>query len=105
MPKRQSVKTHKSDEVQGVGSFVVTTEVKVKEIRVLRKRAADPDLDAFEEGIKLLAKHVVKWNWVDDEGKPLPSPKDNLEVMDDLTDGESQYLTNLLIGEKGAAKN
>jgi len=105
MPKRQSVKTHKSDEVQGEGSFVVTTAVKVREIRQIRKYAADENFDEFEGGINLLAKHVVKWNWVDDEGKSLPSPKEDPKVIDELTNGESEYLVGLLMGGKDEAKN
>jgi len=105
MPKRQSVKTHKSDEVQGEGSFVVTTAVKVKEIREIRKHAADPEFDDFEGGIALLAQHIVKWNWQDDEGKDLPCPKDDPKVIDDLTNEESEFLVGLLMGEKGSSKN
>jgi hypothetical protein len=105
MPKRRSVVTHKSDEVQGEGSFVVTTAVKVKEIREIRKHAADPDFDDFEGGIGLLAAHIVKWNWVDDEGKPLPSPNEDPKVIDELTNEESEYLVGLLMGEKGSSKN
>ena len=105
MPKRQSVKTHKSDEVQGEGSFVVTTEVKVKEIREIRKAAKDKDYDDFEGGIKLLAEHVVKWNWVDDEGKDLPCPKEDPTVIDELTNQESEFLVGLLMGSKDEAKN
>jgi len=105
MPKRQSVKSHKSDEVQGEGSFVITTAVKVREIREIRKRAADPEFDDFEGGIKLLAGHVVKWNWVDDEDKPLPCPKDDPSVIDELTNEGSEYLVGLLMGGKDEAKN
>jgi len=105
MPKRQSVKTHKSDEVQGEGSFVVTTEVKIREIRQIRKQAADPEFDDFEGGIGLLAEHIVRWNWVDDEGKPLPCPKDDPKVIDELTNEESEFLVGLLMGGKDEAKN
>lgn len=105
MAKRRSVVTHKSDEVQGEGSFVVTTAVKVKEIRQIRKHAKDTDFDEFEGGIALLAKHVIKWNWVDDEGKPLPCPKDDPKVIDELTNEESEFLVGLLMGGKEEAKN
>lgn len=105
MPKRQSVKTHKSDIVQGEGSFVVTTAVKVREIRQIRKHAADEDFDDFEGGISLLAKHVIRWNWVDDAGQPLSCPKDDPKVIDELTNEESEYLVGLLMGEQGEAKN
>jgi hypothetical protein len=105
MPKRQSVKTYKSDIVQGEGSFVKTTAVKVKEIRQIRKHAKDEDFDDFEGGIKLLADHIIKWNWVDDEGQPLPCPKDDPEVINELTNEESEYLVGLLMGERGESKN
>jgi len=105
MPKRQSVKKHNSAEVQGEGSFVVTTAVKVKEIRQIRKNAADPDFDDFEGGVALLANHIIEWNWVDDEGKPLPCPKEDPQVVDELTNEESEFLVNLLMGNKGEAKN
>ena len=105
MPKRQSVRKHDASEVQGEDAFVITTAVKVKEIREIRKQAADPEHDDFEGGIKLLAKHIVKWNWVDDEGKPLPCPKDDPEVIDDLTNEESEYLVGLLMSGKDEAKN
>ena len=105
MPRRQSVKRHDASEVQGEEAFVVTTEVKVKEIRQIRKAAKDGDYDDFEGGIGLLAKHVVKWNWVDDEGNPLPCPKDVPSVIDELTNEESEFLVGLLMGGKDEAKN
>jgi len=105
MPKRQSVKKHDASEVQGEGAWVTTSEVKVKEIRVIRKQSADPEFDDFEGGIALLARHIVAWNWVDDEGKPLPSPKNDPKVMDELTNAESEFLVDLLMGEKGSSKN
>lgn len=105
MAKRTSVVTHKSDEVQGEGSFVVTTAVKVKEIRQIRKNATDPKYDDFEGGIGLLAAHIVKWNWVSDEGKPLPCPKDDPKVIDELTNEESEFLVGLLMGSPDDAKN
>ena len=105
MPKRQSVKKHDASVVQGEGSFVITTAVKVKEIREIRKHAADEDFDDFEGGIALLAKHIIKWNFVDDEGNPLSCPKDDPTVIDDLTNEESEFLVGLLMGEKGESKN
>jgi hypothetical protein len=105
MPKRQSVKKHDSSEVQGEGSFVVTTAVKVKEIRKIRKHATDPEFDDFEGGIELLAGHVIKWNWVDDDGDPLPSPVEDPKVIDELTNDESEYLVGLLMGGKEESKN
>lgn len=98
MSKRRSVQKHPCDKVQGEGSYVILSAVKVREIRILRKMGDDPDFDEFEGGIKLLARHIVDWNWVDDEGKPLPKPKEDAEVIDELTNEESEFLVGLLIG-------
>lgn len=105
MPKRKSVKKHDASEVQGEGAFVVTTAVKVKEIREIRRLAKTDDFDEFEGGVSMLAKHIIDWNFVDDEGKPLPVPKDRPEVVDELTNEESEFLAELLMGEQGKSKN
>jgi len=98
MPKRQSVKKYPCDEVQGEGSWVVLSAVKVREIRVLRKLGDDPKFDEFEGGVELLTKHIVDWNWQDDNGEPLPKPRETADVIDELTNGETEFLVNLLIG-------
>ena len=98
MPKRKSVKKHDTSEVQGEDSYVLLSGVKVREIRKVRKLAKTEDFDEFEGGISLLAGHIVGWNWVDDEGKLLPVPKDHPEVVDELTNEESVFLTNLMLG-------
>lgn len=105
MPKRQSVKKHDASVVQGEGAFVITTAVKVREIREIRKHASDPEFDDFEGGVALLAKHVIKWNFVDDERNPLPCPKDDPTVIDELTNEESEFLVNLLMGSREESKN
>lgn len=105
MPKRQSVKKHDASEVQGEGSFVVTTAVKVREIRQIRKLAKTEDFDEFEGGVSLLARHIKEWNFVDDEDQPLAQPKDDPSVIDELTNEESEYLVGLLMGARGESKN
>lgn len=99
MSKRTSVKQFPCDEIQGEGSYVVVTAVKVREIRGIRKKAKDPEFDDFEGGIQLLARHIVKWNFVDDEGNPLPIPSEDPKVIDELTDEESQFLVGCIMGE------
>jgi len=79
--------------------------MKVKEIRAMRKLAAEDDYDAFEGGLKMLADHLLDWNWVDDEDNPLPLPKNDPSVIDELTSAESEFLANLLMGEDKAEKN
>lgn len=124
MPKRQSVKRHETDEVQGEGSYVVLTGVKIREIRKVRREGRkadrakaklaaeiqeDPTRELteeelkdyeFEGGISLLASHIIEWNWVDDEGTPLSLPKDDSEVTDELTNDETEFLMDLLMGSE-----
>lgn len=106
MPKRQTVRRFDAKEVQGEDAFVVVSSVKVKEIRVLRQMGTDSeDFDAFEEGLKLIAKHVIDWNWVDDEGKKLPVPSKEHSVVDELTQEEVSFLTDKMMGEDEELKN
>lgn len=63
------------------------------------------DLSGVESGAidgvyDLLAETVVEWNWVDDEGNPLPQPKDDPDVFRrELVLDEVQYLIeNLNLG-------
>jgi len=63
----------------------------------------EPDyIDPVEEGLELLKQHVIEWNWVDDEGEPLPQPKDDPEVIYQMTDDETKFLTEILSGEREA---
>jgi len=125
MAKRRSITKHDSSEVQGEGSFVVLSGVKVKEMREARKQSRrariararrdaelennplaevpedDEDLE-FEGGIQMLTAHIVDWNWVDDDGNPLPLPKERPNVVDELTNEESEFLVEILTGSEEA---
>lgn len=110
MSKRVSVIKYETDLVQGEGSYVVLSALKVREIRALRQKGKeaekaeeageDTDDAAFEGGLKILSEHVVDWNWVDDEEKDLPLPKDDPDIIDDLTNDETEFLSDLLTGGK-----
>ncbi len=102
MVKRVSRRRVSTEEVQGEGSYVVVTGVKVREIKALRKTAQDPNFDIFVGGLKLLQEHIVEWNWVDDEGDPLLCPKDDPDVIDELTEEEATFLSRILTGEEEA---
>ena len=104
MPKRKTVKRFETDEVQGEGSYVVISGVKVREIREARSKTDDPNYDDMEFGLSMLTDHILEWNWVDDLGNPLPLPSERPEVIDELTTEESEYLAELLVGSE-AAKN
>ena len=92
-----------TDEMQGEGSFVILVPLKVKEVRAARKMAASGEAyDAYEEGLKMLAKHIVGWDWVGDDDEPLAVPSKHPEVLYELTNDEANYLTELLMGEDEA---
>ena len=101
MAKRTTVRRFDTEEVQGEGSFVVLSSLKVKEVRRLHKltdvKEGEEEPDAFEEGVKMLANHIVDWDWVDDDGNPLPKPKGKISVIDMLTNEESEFISDLLV--------
>jgi len=98
MSKRKSVRVYETDDLQGEGSFVKLSAVKVREVRKARKLAKDAEVDAFMEGLKMLKDHVLAWNWVDDNDEPLPLPKDQPDVLDELTNEEVEFLAGILMG-------
>jgi len=101
MAKRVSVIKHDTEVVQGEGSFVTMTALKVSEVRVLRKmsKSEAKDSDGFDEGLALIAAHVIDWDWVDDNGNELPLPAVDPSVMDLLTHQEADVLSDLLTGD------
>ncbi len=115
MPKRRSVKRHGTDEVQGEGSYVILTSVKVREIRALRKVIGDnpedvekldeKEIDKFEEGLSLVTRHIKEWNWVNDDDEPMLIPNDDSSTVDELTNEETEFLTGLLMGTDKESKN
>lgn len=104
-PKRRRVVRHASNEVQGEGSWAITAALSVAEMRKYRRCAEEKDFDAFEMGIEVLRTHVYEWNWVGDDGEPLPQPKDDPAVIDLLTDDEVEFLSICIQGSEAEAKN
>lgn len=99
MPKRKTVKRFETEDLQGEDSYVVITGLKVKEVKALRKLDSDDDdFDAFEGGLNFIRQHVLDWNWVDDLGEPLPTPKEDPDVVYELTNEESEFLANIISG-------
>ena len=101
MSKRVStVKRFDTDAVQGEGSYVKMRSLKLREVRALRKERNNPDFDGVEQMADIIAKQLIEWNWVDDEGEPIPCTP---EGVDELTEAEAELLATLLI--VGEAKN
>lgn len=124
-PKRQNVKKYSSESVQGDDSWVElrrTTLAEGMELRRAQRRAsrlavrsavaesvadADDAEDLAEAAAeaelrKFLGQRVAAWNWVDDDGNPLPQPSEDVTVVDRLTDNEVAFLTECLRGPSAA---
>jgi len=91
MPQRQNQVTHKSDEVQGEGSYVVMRRLTFGE------RLKADQINGVDDFSTLAAfvipTAITAWNWVDDKGNPLLLPADGLEIRA-LTDEEVIYLVH-----------
>lgn len=113
MPERKTAKVRvASDEVQGEGSWVEVRRMKWGEIKSLSKKqreikaGGDETADmAIEVSDELLAEHVLAWNWVGEDGEPLPQPHRNVAAMDDLTDEEFSFLADAIAGDERRRKN
>ncbi len=102
MPKRQDTHRHDSKDVQGEGSYVVVRDMTVAELLAYLERTAiqesRPDTEVgktFEENAASAVKLVVDWNWVDDQGQPLPLPSAAPEVLRMLTGPELRFIRDL----------
>lgn len=110
MPKRQNVFEVPADIVQGEDSFVRYRAMNYKRSKLVAAKLAaiekndelaeDEKLDRqVEISEQLLIDYIVDWNWVDDDGKPLPLPSADREVLDRLTNEEVTFLSSTLNGK------
>lgn len=131
MPKRLRIQKFLSTKVQGDDSWVRVSPLTVAEMRAARERRQTADqalkdwlkaaklaeeekqeaperpepLNFFEIGLTVLKEHVIEWNWVDDDGNPLPQMPEHPEVVELLTDTEVAFLGECIQGSEEAAKN
>jgi hypothetical protein len=98
MAKRNSTKQVDSEAVQGEGSHVVLRRVKVGAWRKLKERTAELKADNFAIDLETIQDHVIEWDWVDDDGKPLPLPSDGSIDDLDLTIEEKSFLIGAIFG-------
>jgi len=105
MAKRNNVRRHDASVVQGEGAFVVIRSVTWGEAKAVRAEfEALSDSEKLARNDRFIAEHVVDWNWVDDDDKPLPLPRDEPAIVDQLTREEIEYL-NALMTEGENTKN
>jgi hypothetical protein len=130
MPKRQNIYTYNSEEVQGEGSWVKIRAMTYGRQKELREAAAEAKAlgqavksggmtpeemeAALQDGgaaskllsmnDELLIELVYSWNWVDEDGEPLPLPEDEPEIIQGLTIQEMQFLSEAIKGNAGLKK-
>jgi len=77
MAKRNATYRVSSEQVQGEGSYVVLRRLPYAEARNAALRA--DEANAAEEAQytqRMITAGVVEWDWVDDNGDPLPLPRE-----------------------------
>jgi len=74
-----------SDEVQGPGSWVEFQRPTWGMISNI------PESD--RTGRRLLEVAILDWNWTDDNGDPLPLPKDAPGLLENIPQQESNWLS------------
>lgn len=114
MPKRQSVRRIVSTEMQGEDSWIELASPKMEEMKAYRanlapiqerieqlqkegvkdtdKRLVKAREELNVEGEKLISNYVKAWNWVDDDGNPLPPPSEE-GAVNKLTMSEIKWIT------------
>lgn len=106
MAERQSVVRTKSFSVQGAGSWVKLRKLSLGQVSEFQAMA-EQNLDIDEETtelIKLVEAQVVDWNWVDDEGDPLPLPS-KMDDINVLTAEEFNFLLGHILDGIGTVEH
>lgn len=117
MAKRMRQRRVSSDSVQGTGSYVLVRSITMGEARELERVGnltyiPDPELtdeenetlqttfneDRERQSQTLLARYIVEWDWVDDDGNPLAQPPEDPTVFDQITNLEIEFLQKALRG-------
>jgi len=106
MPKRKSIRRVESTQVQGADSWVEFTAPRGKDGRQLIElgQQEGSDLERYKLNGELLVKFVHAWNWVDDDGEPLPQLKEDESILDELTLEEIGWLGQHVV-EGAKSKN
>jgi len=103
MPERNITKRIDSKEIQGEGSYVVLRRLTIGYVKAMRRNEkGESNLELNEQAV---LDHLVEWNWVDSDGKPLPIPKDAPEILDAMTFEETDFLIGSLFGSDEVRKN
>lgn len=113
MSKRNNVVRRMSESVQGEGSWVDVRKLSWGVSRDLalfsmQQGSGKPTPELMEKTEATILAHLVAWNWVDENGTPMPLPT-TVDDMRTLTEEEMNFLTEAVFPPKdknpGDAKN
>jgi hypothetical protein len=120
MPQRANVRTFDTSEVQGEGSYITLRPMTLGEVldvqraaeerrtfwyrlarffgRIVQRRPSPTEI--ARQNMADVISYVREWNWVDDDGKPLPFPSDDASVLYRLSMAEMSLITACVNGER-----
>lgn len=96
-----------SDAVQGEGSWIEVVGLTLGETKRIAAATeanggnSSAQVELTEQHIR---EHLVNWNWLDNNGDPLPLPKDDAAVLDRLYIEEITFISKAIIGDPEAPK-
>jgi hypothetical protein len=61
--------------------------------------------NVLTKAFEVVSEFILDWNWVDDNGEPLPQLRENPKVLGDLYSTEYEYIMSLLGGNQENPKN
>lgn len=93
MAQRKATFRVDTEAVQGAGSFAEIRSMTAGEHLRYRSEGKVDGYDWYSHSLQVLREHVVTWDWVDEDGTPLPLPSADPTVIERLTDPEIELLS------------
>lgn len=100
MPQRKRVRRFDASSVQGDGAWIEVAQLTVGEARKAEEIRRIGDEDSFLTILELYQRHVISWNWVDDDGESMILPKEDPAIVDGLTADEFSFIGDCLAGSE-----
>lgn len=106
MPLRQSPEKKVEGGPQGADAFIVVKRLTVEESNSFTEKFNQLQEDAVDaearqngelEARKSFGELVFDWNWVDNDGNPLPKPHNNPDVFGALYNEELEWITRAIV--------
>ncbi len=96
MPRRAPTSERfDTSKVQGEDSFIILKKLTLGDIEKITEKGRRQKASRSEVGRLILIARIEDWNWADENGTPLPLPRDNPKVLEGLTEDEALFIANL----------